>query len=194
MHLCIACDTIAVGDDGFMKTPITPQLIKEDLREKRRYLYKQLVGYLLGFAMMCGAFLWGINQHKEGDLPFKIILGVLSAVVLALLIWKVTEIRRHRFPADVRAVLVKDYVVGTERRDHLRLRMRASRLRFYVVETLHILFAQYGEIQASEGEYNYARCDDEYYLLLSKPHVGKIVLAYHADSYAWPKDEKCVEH
>lgn len=163
------------------KEKLTLQRIKEDLKIKRESTYPKLFAALLFFLICLCAFIWGIQQHKEGILVYKVLMGVWLLCSLLFLLSIIVTIWRLRDPVDLQAVLVKDGVVDMERRDHAKF----TRRRYRVYQTLHLLFAQYGEYRVLEGTYNYTRCGDEFYLVLSKPECGKILLAYHTDMYEW---------
>ena len=82
--------------------------------------------------------------------------------------------------------IVKDRLVGKQVKDHITRH-------YQCVESYHLRFASCGEYtilsanyQWNElynmdvaGVYLHAGCGDEFYLVLSKPHTGKILLAYN---------------
>ena len=88
--------------------------------------------------------------------------------------------------------IVKDRLVGKYIRGHLQGGLFT---RYY--EACHLRFASYSKYKIP-GEnyswsdlhcmndktvYSYAECGDEFYLVLSKPHTGKILLAYNAKMF-----------
>ena len=121
-----------------------------------------------------------LNTLFFSALPILFLVGTIISIVE---IYKLCSF--HKNPGSI----VKDRLVGKEIKEHFHRR--------HYYETAHLRFASYGEYTISSVNYSwselyamddstaymYADCDDEFYLVLSKPHTGKILLAYNTKMF-----------
>lgn len=96
--------------------------------------------------------------------------------------------------------IVIDRVVGMETKDYINRGALGPRYH----QTYHLYFSSHGEyvipyynfswsdLHAMNADmvYFHAECDDEFYLVLSKPHTGRILAAYNTRMFALESMEK----
>ena len=129
-----------------------------------------------------------LNTMLFSLLPILFFVGTIACIVEVCKLYAI-----HKKPGNI----VKDRLVGKYTKEHLH--------RHHYYETLHLRFASYGEYPIPTVNYNwselyamddstlsmYADCDNVFYLVLSKPHTGKILLAYNTKMFDYqPPDEK----
>lgn len=178
------------------KEILTMEAIRYDLRKK---IHANIIGGIV-CAVFFALFVWclvavaidGLKWYK----PFFAIVNTLFFAIVPLLflygtIASMVEVRNLRSLNKRPGSIVKDRLVGKEVKEHL------YRWRYY--ETYNLRFASYGEYAIpgmshewsdlyymdSSTVYMHAECDDEFYLVLSKPHTGKILLAYNAKMFSY---------
>lgn len=176
------------------KEPLTMEAIRYDHRKQIR----SLIILAVVCAVICALFTWctvavatdGLKWYR----PFFAIINTVFFASLPLIflcgtIASIARIRMFRSLSKKPGSIVKDRLVGKEVKDHL------VRWRHY--ETLHLYFSSYGEYAIpgmsyewsdlyymdSDTVYMHAECGDEFYLVLSKPHTGKILHAYNAKMF-----------
>lgn len=125
----------------------------------------------------------------EGPLFFKLVIAFPPLLFLTeILVIVFNCIRLYNLLKNT-DIIVRDRLVGMEEKDH------RTKRRFYT--TYHLYFASYGMFKfpcenyswselyymSDQMAYIYSECDDEFYLVLSKPHTGKIVLAYNTKMF-----------
>ncbi len=127
-----------------------------------------------------------------------VMFGVLfDLMALALLVvsggavWQSVQFRRL---LERPVYLYRDKVVGMETKEHHR--------RYGSYTTYHLHFAGFGEYQipdanyswskefqmSSYGLYQFTSVGDEFHLVLTKPHTGKVLLAYSDRLFNAPKE------
>ena len=176
------------------KEILTTQAIQYDLR-------KMIRGHIIAvaiFSVFFALFTWLLVAVIEDGLKwYKAFFAILNAVFFGSLpvlflygtIASILEIHKLRSLCKRPGSIVKDRLVGKEVKEHLH------RWRYY--ETYNLRFASYGEFAIpgvnyewsdlyymdSSALFMHAECDDEFYLVLSKPNTGKILLAYNAKMF-----------
>lgn len=172
---------------GIPKEKLTMGNIRSDLREK---LWKSWLLLAVELVISVGLGYLTLQDpsllfFKSGrwDLPgwFYILVDPLLIALLAREAWRLYTGYRKQ------PIVVKDTLVSSEGE-------ASHSTHTYRTYYCTLRFARYGEYSvpeknhrwsemyplSCEGEYNYAVNGDEYYLVLSKPHNGKILLAYNA--------------
>lgn len=125
--------------------------------------------------------------------PFSVLkicfvcIALVTAFLLAKLILELLQIYSALHNSDC---IVNDKLVGMEEEEKLT---RYGSI--YIIHHLH--FSSYGEYiipnenykwssmfaMSAKGLYNYATCGDEFYLVLSKQHTGKILYVYNTKMF-----------
>ena len=178
------------------KELLTMEAIRYDLRRQIR------IRIILAVvcAVFCALLTWcTVAVAKDGLKWYKSFFAIINTVFFASLplvflygtIASVAEIRMFCSLSQRPGSIVKDRLVGKEVKDHL--------VRWKHYETQHLYFSNYGEYAIpgmsyewsdlyymdSDTVYMHAECGDEFYLVLSKPHTGKILLAYNAKMFEY---------
>ena len=177
------------------KETLTIQGIRYDLWHRIR-LGMIAVGVCVAFFLF---FFWlfmmalGVNGRSLLNQNFIIfcycfftaipVVFLIAAIVYVVKVYKLYSVWKR--PGEV----VKDRLVGKEMKDYL--------VRYNYGKSYYLYFASYGKYKIlmdsygwselfylSDGAvYGYAEYGDEFYLVLSKPHTGKILLAYNAKMF-----------
>ena len=174
------------GGESVKKDILTIQHIKSDLR-------KLLLGHGIAAAICIVLFLLYLKVFLEvagsvmETLFTKLRVAILPTLWLILAIYCIKSIFALCSVLNKPGRIVTDRVVGMETKDHIRWGIVKS-----CDQTYHLRFASYGEYvipgtnhswsdlhaMSADMVYFHAECDDEFYLVLSKPYTGKILLAY----------------
>lgn len=153
------------------KEKLTAQRIVQDLKEKRKDIYCNVVGFAVGFVLFLSVFLRSIHSENVFDI-YRVMLGVstlLMFLFLALFVIETVTLSR--------AMKGKSAVVKSILADMNTIRWKHHIYYFY--------FPHYGRCPMEGGQYYYTHIGDEFYLILSKPNRGKILLTYHTGMYEW---------
>ena len=159
--------------------------ILQDIRSSRKENIKSIVFYG-SLLTVLGALL--IASYSLAPVLFIYYL-LCYAVALGTLVYKIVKHSCHLAALSHSArdadCLVTDKLVNAESIDRYRGNNPIGRYRLH--------FAQYGQYliprknyvwsetfsMSDQGVYNYSIPGDEFYLILSKPHSGKILFAYN---------------
>ena len=176
------------------KTPLTRTGIRTDMQQQRRGGFVALV-FLSVFAVALAAFgLWIGHFGGVVFVLYGVLFGVLALVVLVALSAQVRAVVTFRRLLEQEPHIYRDKVVRMEEKEHRR--------RYGTYTTYHLYFASFGEYQipdsnyawteefgmSSYGLYQFTSLGDEFYLVLSKPHTGKVLLAYSDKLFNAPKE------
>ena len=124
-----------------------------------------------------------------------VLVAVLVLVGFLVLVAQVRALFVLRRLLEQEPQIYRDTVVRMEERKHRR--------RYGTYTTYHLYFASFGEYQIPDSNYAWAEgcgmssfdlyqftsVGDEFYLVLSKPHTGKVLLAYSARLFTYPVEE-----
>ena len=176
------------------KEILTAEAIRYDLRLQIRVWKIAAAVLVVFFAVFTWCLVGVATEGLKWYKPFfaivnTVFFSVIPIAFLVGIIKCIVSIRNLYSLCQKPGTVVKDRLVGKEVKSHL------ARWRYY--ETCHLYFASYGEYTVSGESYSwsdlyamdsdmaymYADCDDEYYLVLSKPHTGKILLAYNTKMF-----------
>ena len=174
---------------GIPKETLTRDNIRRDLRRK---LWKSLLWLALAVLLLVAlVYLIAANPvflistvNGRLDLPGWV-YAVVIPVLLGFTVWQTWLVIcgfRHKL------YIVKDVLISSEEERYVHVRTYLPR----TCVTLH--FSGYGDYEVpeknypwskeypmtAEGVYRTSFDGDEYYLVLSRPHSGKILLAYPA--------------
>ena len=120
---------------------------------------------------------------------YKLVFGFFAAVFLCLAVMQVSDaVIIHKALRNTEHI-VKDKIVSKEERHYARIRRRGL---------FRLIFSSYGTYMIPDESYSwsslfltmlaktvYERSDygDEFYLVLSERHKGKIVFAYNTEMF-----------
>lgn len=176
---------------GYPKEQLTLKNIRSDLRKK---LWKEVLLLLLAVVCVVSLIYLVVNApeflfHRSGrrGKPGWLSLLLLPYMLYVTIkkVWLVSCGFRRR-PYIVRDTLVSaesdsDISVNTyQKRDYCTLHF--SRYGDYAVPQKNHTWSKLYPLSCM-GEYYHASEGDEYYLVLSKPHSGKILLAYNTKMF-----------
>ena len=164
------------------KETLTLENIRSDLRRRLRKSVSATVTSAIFFALSLWCFLALLDE--PGPFIIKLEIAVLPITSVIYTVRGGKSIYVAFSALNKPGKIVTDRVVGMQTKDHM------SRHSFY--QTYHLHFASYGEYvipginhrwsslhtMAADMVYFHTECDDEFYLVLSKPHTGRILLAY----------------
>lgn len=170
------------------KERLTLQNIQQDLKKDLKSTLTGLVmlsvlSVLMAVicAVMWSAVFW-----------LGLVFGVFAVLLWIALVLEIGRVLVCWRVMNRQADPIKDTLIGMEIKDHYQ-RGRG------VYQTYHLYFSCYGEYQipcesyswssvyplSEYGVYNYANTGDEFYLVLSKRHTGKILLVYSTELFDW---------
>ena len=169
-----------------MKTEIlTLQDIRSDLRRMLRRNIIGLVASVIGlslFLILCCATI-------EDDMPLRMILeGTVLLIGFVILIARTaTSVVQLGRILNRPGEIVKDCLIGMETKGFWRQDPHIRRLHFASYGEYKIPGENYrwSELYAMSDKnvYFHAECGDEFYLVLSKLHTGKILFAYNTKMF-----------
>ncbi|MBO5853078.1 MAG: hypothetical protein J6Q74_04635 [Clostridia bacterium] len=168
---------------------LTVENIKADLRKELKNGYIRLISTTLIFVALVALIIRiGTEKYIEASLVISQVFFCFAAALLlyVVIIQAIQVIRLHKIFYNT-DYIVTDKLVGMEIEEHY------NRVTMGVDVIYHLHFSSYGKYtiplenykwsemfsMSNKGVYNYSECDDEFYLVLSKPHTGKILLAYN---------------
>ena len=175
------------------KEILTLKNIKKDLHReiKSGYVRLTLLSAFFIFAFLILFMVFKIDFTYVFREMLAILIGevVIFCVIIRLII---KQVNLH-LSLKSKTCIVKDKLVGLQ----IRERQNGSYRRRIYDEDYCLVFSQYGEYiipdenykwssdysMSSRGVYNYANNGDEFYLVLSKRHTGKIMFAYNTKMF-----------
>ena len=168
------------------KEGLTLNYIKNDLKVSLISGYKRLVAYIFCCALSFGCVLLTFKLENYFIVFINKIYWILTfAFIFALMVAEIYKIVSLHKNMSIKKHIVKDKLIGMEIKEHRR--------RYSYYETYHLYFSGYGEYvipvdnykwskfynMSAKGLYHYSKCGEECYLVLSKKHTGKILVAYN---------------
>ena len=162
------------------KEILTIQNIKTDLRKLLKDRYIELIEITLVFLLIVAVLLW---------VPIifdKVAFGCFAAIMLCLVVAQVFDIITLHKAVDNTDYIVKDKMISKEIRRHMRIRNRGYfRLHFSCYGTYMIPDESYSRSKnfIPKSVYESSDYGDEFYLVLSKQHTGKILYAYNTKMF-----------
>lgn len=176
------------------KEQLTPERIRCDLKHELRSWYFELA--MVGVPLvLLGCCEYICLRHSA---PFLLHLVTMALFIPALCVMVVLIVRqvRLRLATFGKDGLVRDKLINAEERAHYT---RYGGQYF----TYHLRFYNYGWYKIpdenyewsiagsmySSGVYRDSQCGDEFYLVLSRPHNGKILMAYPCKLFELAENE-----
>ena len=170
------------------KEKLTIQNIKQDIHRDINGCYKNLVLFSCLFIALLSLF-FVIPVLNLQMFFYKIFFGFGALLFLVLLIIQIKDLVILYRNLKNKNCIVKDKLISAEIKEEFYGRR--------YVKTYNLKFSGYGEYIIPEenynwssnfsmsavGVYNYADSGDEFYLVLSKPHTGKILFAYNTKMF-----------
>jgi hypothetical protein len=180
------------------KDILTIQNIQSDLRHQLRGTVICMVVCAVFFVLFFWLFLTVLDEPGAFFAILEVAIFLLMLLIIVIVCIK--SIYEIRSVLEKPGSIVTDRVVGMETKDHMYKGVFLPRCD----QTYHLRFTGYGEyvipyhnfswsdLHAMDADmvYFHAECGDEFYLVLSKPHTGKILLAYPAKMFALQQTEK----
>lgn len=172
------------------KEKLTIDNIKKDLIVELKECCKELVGMAVAFIIVLLLVLICSNSLNTLKAIFLWLLCCCGEAALLVLIVK--QIKKatvlYKNLKNNNAIVIDKLIYSeTKLKRHGRI----------TVTYYYLCFSQYGKFQmpdenykwsstfsmSAEGVYNYSNNGDEFYLVLSKPHTGKILFAYNTKMF-----------
>ena len=165
------------------KEKLTIHNIKTDILNEIKYNRWERIALILLLLAMLVIMFWA------PIIIYKVLFGCLAVIVFCLVAKHILAVIDLYRALHNTHCIVKDKLVGMGEKEHL------SRHTYY--KTLHLYFSAYGDYtipdenykwsncfsMSNEGVYKYSSSGDEFYLVLSKPHTGKILFAYNTKMF-----------
>lgn len=168
------------------KEKLTLQHIQKDVNSgKKEHIIRAILFSLLLIALVF-SFIFGFRMAPADfldELPLVLIGG---GILLYRIIHHVLYITVRYRSASLPDRIVKDTLINAEYIDRYQLSLFPRRYLFhfarcgkYIVPEKNYTWSAAFSM-SDEGVFNYAVNGDAFYLVLSKPHAGKILCAYNA--------------
>lgn len=175
------------------KEQLTINDIKTDLKMKNRLNYVGLFESLFVFMVVFALSFWAFSMLRNYTI-FLVVVFIFPAVVLGLILVQIVDIIKLHIVLVNKICVVKDKVIGFK--SNKRSRYRGLRRRHQTHQYL-LYFSGFGEYaivdehykwskmyaMSVESVYNSANCGDEFYLVLTKAHTGKILMIYNCKMF-----------
>jgi len=174
------------------KDKLTLKNIKQDLRSELKSTTKRLILFGVLFAVGLVLTIVSLVALKDEAVFIRYVIesGVLSALSLYLVVKEAVKLNNLYKIFHSTDCIVKDKLVGMEIEEHYQGIG-------FMQEIYHLTFSGYGEYiipqenyswsqnfsMTAKGVYNYSDYGDEFYLVLSKPHTGKILFVYNTKMF-----------
>ena len=171
-----------------IKEKLTIDDIKKDLRVEIKDGYMRLAVFSGSFLFMFAIFLWIVNMNIFFT-AYKIMFGFGSVLMIICLVSQISDlIILHRNLKNKKCIVI-DKLISAEVHDDIygKAYARTYQLNFsgYGEFVIHAENYKWSKLFSMDdhGVYTYADSGDEFYLVLSKPHTGKILLAYNTKMF-----------
>lgn len=168
------------------KERLTLNNIKTDLKVSLISSYKRLIVYILCCVISFGCVILTFKlENYFVVFIYKIFWIFAFVLIFALVVTEIIKTISLHKNMSIKKHIVKDKLIGME--------IKAHRTRYSYYETYHLYFSGYGEYvipddnykwstyynMSAKGLYRYSKCGEEFCLVLSKKHTGKILVAYN---------------
>ncbi len=164
------------------KEQLTIEKIKFDLKKLLKDRCIELVELTFVVFFFLAILLW----IPISLLFYKIAFGCFAAIMLCLVVAQVFDIITLHKAVDNTDYIVKDKMISKEIRRYMRIRNRGyCRLHFSCYGTYMIPDESYSRSTnfIPKNVYESSDYGDEFYLVLSKQHTGKIHYAYNTKMF-----------
>ena len=166
------------------KEKLTLNNIKSDLKHQIKYSYDFIgaAAFGLAFSLFCSFGITTYEYISSDGIIVTLCAPLLSILSLSLLIYWIIYITRIYIALRNTENIVKDKLVGTKIREYGRGRtdylLHFSSYGKYIIPDENYKWSSMYNMR-DNWVYRYSECGDEFYLVLSKKHTGKILLAYN---------------
>ncbi len=169
------------------KEKLTMQNIKADLRSEFKTTVGGLVGRTLFFLGVLSVAIWVFSLDPINFYAFSFeFLSIIMLVVVLIQAKKTIEL--YKVFNDTECI-VKDKLIGKEIKEYVT--------RYGIREEYYLYFSGYGEFKIAGEYYTWSSmfsmlhqqiyrssdCGDEFYLVLTKRHTGKVLMAYNTKMF-----------
>ena len=156
---------------------LTFEKIKKDLKEQRKGMRNTLAVFLALLPFSIWMFVIsakGAAYYKFAIYAVIFFIYALMCVVVAAAMVNAIFVQ-NKVLKDKKHIVI-DEVTGVEEDDYY------TKYRVYTRHIIH--FSDFGEYTTLDKALSDScRCNDKFYHVLSKPHTGKILLAYNTKRY-----------
>ena len=168
-----------------LKEKLTTQNIRQDLKLELKKNYMRVVGSSVFSLIIIGLIILAFSMANVYGGYYGLHFSAMACFVLGFDVFYVLRIVDIQKNLDDKKHIVKDKLVNVEVYEDIRVGIHN------IVYTMH--FSSYGKYVIPKenykwsenfnmndtGVYNYSKFGDEFYLVLSKPHTGKILMVYN---------------
>lgn len=169
--------------EALRKERLTPERIRCDLKHELRSWYFELAMVSVSLVLLG----WGEYTCLRYSAPFLLHLVTMALFIPALCVVVVLMVRLVRLFRAIfgNGSMVRDKLINTEERVHytrhggqyFTYHLRFYNYGWYKIPDENYTWSVAGSMYSS-GVYRDSQCGDEFYLVLSRPHNGKILVAY----------------
>ena len=155
------------------------------MKQKVKFNLTVLILFFIPFLMLLGLFIWTITLDTI-FIAYWILIGTqLLFCFVVLVLQSITVIRLYKVLNSGKNI-VKGTLINIEERPGRNGRkvyiFWFKKYGKYFVPLENYTWSKVYDLSA-DGVYNYSSCGDEFYLVLSKPYTGKILLAYNTKMF-----------
>lgn len=166
------------------KEKLTIENIRMDLKLELKKSYLRLVGYSVLSLSVIGLVIWAFSLGGIFGY-YGLHFSAMACLVLGIDVFYILRIVDIQKNLDDKKHIVKDKLVNIDVYEDIRVgihnityTMYFSSYGKYVIQEENYKWSENFNMNAT-GVYNYSKYGDEFYLVLSKPHTGKILLVYN---------------
>ena len=166
------------------KEKLTIENIRMDLKLELKKSYLRLVGYSVLSLSVIGLVIWAFSLGSIFGY-YGLHFSAMACLVLGIDVFYILRIVDIQKNLDDKKHIVKDKLVNIDVYEDIRVgihnityTMYFSSYGKYVIREENYKWSENFNMNAT-GVYNYSKYGDEFYLVLSKPHTGKILLVYN---------------
>lgn len=170
------------------KEKLTLENIKYDLKYAIKGRYKTIIGLFFLLLFIFAITFW-IFKESNLFITCKVAFTLAYIGLLVLIAVQIVEIIKFKRIIENGSCIVKDKLIGKQ------IITRRARYRVYYIYKLN--FSSYGEFVIPDENYTWSSMyplskksvenrsneGEEFYLVLSKRHTGKILLAYNTKMF-----------
>ena len=167
-----------------LKEKLTTQNIRQDLKLELKKSYLRLVGYSVLSLSVIGLVIWAFSLGGIFGY-YGLHFSAMACLVLGIDVFYILRIVDIQKNLDNKKYIVKDKLVNIDVYESFyggihttTYTMFFSSYGKYVIQEENYKWSENFNMNAT-GVYNYSKYGDEFYLVLSKPHTGKILLVYN---------------
>ena len=167
------------------KEKLTIENIRMDLKLELKKSYMRVVGFSVFSLILIGLIILAFSTANVFGGYYGLHFSAMACLVLGIDVFYILRIVDIQKNLDDKKHIVKDKLVNIDVYEDIRVgihnityTMYFSSYGKYVIQDDNYKWSENFNMNAT-GVYNYSKYGDEFYLVLSKPHTGKILLVYN---------------